>query len=131
MPEGVTKVITVVESVLGILEAINTILTVIEAVQAATAFIPFHAGGIVHAAGGYAVPGARNGGRDTVPAILSPGELVLNAAQQNNLATALGASSNIANGQLSTRIKGGDILIALDNTNRSKGGSRGTYARTK
>jgi hypothetical protein len=43
--------------------------------------IPLATGGLVHASGGYFEPR----GTDTVPAMLTPGEMVLNKRQQSNL----------------------------------------------
>ncbi len=49
----------------------------------------FAAGGIVYAAYGRLLP-FKPRGTDTVPAMLTPGEIILNAAQQKNVATNLG-----------------------------------------
>ena len=92
-------------------------------------FIPFHTGGIVHAAQGVFVPGSPNGGHDTVRAMLSPGELVLNYAQQNNIARELQSSSNIQNIRITGRIAGEDIILSTDHTNRRRGRSESAIIR--
>lgn len=92
-------------------------------------FIPLHTGGLVHAAQGVFVPGSPNGGRDTVPAMLSPGELVLNYAQQNNIARDLQSSGNSQNIRITGRIYGEDILLTTDHTNRRRGRSESAIIR--
>jgi hypothetical protein len=83
-------------------------------------------GGIVRAAGGTVVPGNNYSG-DMVPAMLNSGELVLNRAQQGNLASQLEGGS-MRNLQLSATIKGEDIRLALNNNGRRTG--RGEYVTT-
>ena len=89
------KIPSELQSVLGGMQGISSILTgiaatviAIEAIAGADALIPFAKGGIVHAAGGFKVPGNNFSG-DLVPAALNSGELVLNKAQQGNLASQL------------------------------------------
>lgn len=83
-------------------------------------------GGIVRAAGGTVVPGNNYSG-DMVPAMLNSGELVLNRAQQGNLASQLEGGS-MRNLQLSATIKGEDIRLVLNNNGRRTG--RGEYVTT-
>ena len=76
VPEGISRSIAVLQTIMGIVGAIQAI---------STAKFIFSTGGIVHAAGGVMVPGNSFSG-DRVPALLNSGELVLNKAQQYNLA---------------------------------------------
>ena len=76
-----------VTSLISIVSGIATILTAIEALTAADTVIPFARGGVVHAANGF-VQGNNYSG-DMIPAALNAGELVLNKAQQGNLASQL------------------------------------------
>ena len=92
IPEGFNKAIGVMQAVAAILTGISTVVTIIAAIQGTKA-IPIIGwalarGGIVKAAGGYQVPG-NNYSNDMVPALLNSGELVLNKAQQGNLAAQL------------------------------------------
>lgn len=80
----------------------------------------FHHGGVVHAALGAVVPGGNYSG-DLVPAMLNSGELVLNQAQQGNLASQLNDAATLRNLQLTTQLNGEDILLAIDNHGRRTG----------
>lgn len=93
----------------------------IAAIKAATEY---------HAGGGFVGGGPR--GTDTVNTWLTPGELVLNRAQQNSLAGQLVGSANKPyNIVVTGKISGRDIRLAADTDNRSRGGSRGAYANIK
>lgn len=97
--EAIQGVMSIISGVIAVNDVIQTgLLSDIATnttVSAATSVIPFfHNGGIVHAANGIIVPGAPNGGRDTVPAMLSPQEVVLNAGQAANVAEQLQSNSN-------------------------------------
>ena len=82
-------------------------------------------------AGSYAeggiIPGNSFSG-DNLTANVNSGELILNRAQQNTIASQL-QSNPMGNMKLSGKLSGKDILIAIDNTNRSEGGSRGYYTK--
>lgn len=82
-----------------------------------------------YASGGM-VPGTSFSGDNTIIAA-NAGEVVLNRAQQTNLASQLEAGSLTNNLHLSTDVSGTNLRIVLDNDNRSKGGSRGAYSRIK
>lgn len=59
---------------------------------------------------------------------LDAGEVILNTAQQGAVASALQNNSPMGNISIEGRISGTDILLAANNSNRSRGGSRGYYA---
>lgn len=80
----------------------------------------FHHGGVVHAALGAVVPGGNYSG-DLVPAMLNSGELVLNQAQQGNLASQLNDAGTLRNLHLTTELDGENILLAIDNHGRRTG----------
>ena len=88
------------KGIIGGLQGITTILTSIQTIVTAIQMISsikfFARGGVVHAAGGYVVPGNKYSG-DLVPAALSSGEMVLNRQQQMILAGTLenGGMKNI------------------------------------
>ena len=121
IPEGFSNVLSGMQTVITILESIQTIETVGKFLGI------FHNGGTVpHAANGYFVSGNHFSG-DVTPVLANAGELILNKAQQGNLAsqmTGAGAGMN-----LSATIKGEDIILAMNNTSTRKG--RGEYVTTK
>ena len=114
LPEGVTKVLNIAQGLMTTIQGVQTVISVfstsaenantvatmgntaaiyslIPALYAAAAsgWVPFAGGGIVpHAADGFFVPGNNFSG-DRVHMALNSGELVLNAAQQGNLASQL------------------------------------------
>lgn len=98
-----------------------TMISTIAGIKSATAG-SYASGGIV--------PGTSYSGDNTIIAA-NAGEVVLNRAQQTNLAGQLEAGSLPNNLHLSTEISGTNLRIVLDNDNRSKGGSRGAYSRIK
>ena len=100
---------------------IATMISTITAIKSATA------GSF---AGGGVVPGSSFSGDNTIIAA-NAGEVVLNRAQQTNLASQLEAGSLPNNLHLSTEISGTNLRVVMDNDNRSKGGSRGAYSRIK
>ena len=127
IPAGLTNVLGGIQSVVTILTTISTIVSAIEAISAADTFIPFARGGIVRAAGGFSVPGNYYSG-DRVPALLNSGELVLNKAQQGNLASQL-EGGGMQNLNLEAVIRGEDIRLALNNNGRRTG--RGEYVQSR
>lgn len=93
-----------------------TMISTITAIKSVTSAGKFAEGGIV--------PG--NNYNDGLVANVSSGELILNRAQQDSIASQLTANP-FGNLQLSTRLSGTDLLILLNNTNRSLGGGRNFY----
>lgn len=87
LSSGWEKTITKMNAIASILTGISTIAAAIESIVLMQSFKLWNTGGIVHAASGYFVPG--NYGYDAVPSLLTSGELVLNRAQQGNLAAQL------------------------------------------
>jgi hypothetical protein len=112
LPSGLKDVVNGIQGVMSILTAISTIVSAIEALTAADTVIPFSNGGIVHAAGGFVVPGNYNSG-DLVPAALSSGEVVLNRAQQGVIANALQQEPR-GGGNGLARVSGEQIWVAMN-----------------
>ena len=77
----------------------------------------FNSGGIVYAANGYLARG-----RDTVPAMLSPGEMVLNKTQQSNL-------FNLLSGRLQPRTAEGVVVNINVGTMVATPGEQREFAR--
>ena len=116
--EGFGKVVGVLSGISSILTAIQTIVAVIQAISSVDAIIPFSHGGIVRAANGF-VPG--NYGYDAVPALLTSGEMVLNRAQQGNLASQLAENGYGHNIQLEAVIGAEQIMLIQNNRGRRTG----------
>ena len=130
IPEGMSKVLGAINVVTGIITTIASLVTIITATSSAKS-VPIigwllAGGGIVHAANGYTVPGNNYSG-DMVPAMLNSGELVLNRAQQGNLAAQL-EGNNLQNLNLTATIRGEQIRLALNNNGRRTG--RGEYVQS-
>ena len=123
IPEGLKSVLGGIQAVAGILTGISALVTIITAIQG-TKSVPvigwmLARGGVVHAAGGYQVPGNRMSG-DQVPAMLNSGELVLNKAQQGNLASQL-SGSGLQNLHLTATVHAEQIRLALNNNGQRTG----------
>ena len=130
IPAGIQKTIGAIQAMASILTGISALVSIIAAIQGTKA-IPvigwaLAGGGVVHAAGGYTVPGNYMS-NDMVPAMLNSGELVLNRAQQGNLASQLnGIGGNL---NLSASVSAESIRFILTNNGRRTG--RGDYLTTK
>ena len=129
--QGLSTIIQGVQSVIQIFstssQAANTIaLTANTAALwavAATNAIPFAGGGIIpHAADGYFVPGNNFSG-DLTPIMANAGELVLNRAQQGNLASQL-QGGGMGGWKLTTKLAGTDLLVSLERTLQKQGYGR-------
>ena len=128
LPEGIKNVLGGIQAIAGILTAISSLIAIITTIQGAKA-VPVVGfllanGGIAHAANGYTVPGNNFSG-DMVPAMLNSGELVLNKAQQGNLASQL-QGGGMQNMRLTATVTGEDIILSVNNTLKRK--NRGELA---
>ena len=95
-----------------------TMISTITAIKSVTSAGNFAEGGVI---GGNSYSG------DNLIAHVNSGETILNAAQSDAIAAQLNANP-FANLQLTTRLSGTELLILLNNTNRSLGGSRSFYS---
>ncbi len=117
VPEELTAVVNTLSGISSILSGISGVVSAIETIVIAKALLA--GGGIVpHAAGGYAVPGNHYSG-DLTPIMANAGELVLNKAQQGNLASQLEGDRGKL--RMNATLKGQDILLSLDRTLQSTG----------
>lgn len=151
LPEGLTKTISIMQSLCTIIQSVQTIISIFStgsqtantaAVTAnvaattalttamwanvGTSWIPFAHGGIAHAAHGFV--GGNNYSGDVIPIAVNSGELILNRAQQGNLASQL-SGAGLSGLTLSTRLHAKDIEFVLDRNLRDT--SRGKYVTTK
>jgi hypothetical protein len=122
VPNGIERMITTMQVISTILTGINTVVMTI----AALSVIPFARGGIVHAAGGIFAGNHYSG--DNVPVLVNSGELILNRAQQGNIASQL-SNNGLAGMQLEAILDGENIRLAIRNGDRRRG--RGEYAYSK
>lgn len=104
----------------GAISGAATMLSTIATIKAATSSGDFAEGGII--------PGSSYSG-DRLTANVNSGELILNRAQQNNIAAQLSGMSPLSGLQLGCRVSGTDLMFVLDSANRSHGGSRGYYIK--
>ncbi len=104
-------------------------LTSALAVNSATNFIPFAHGGVVRAAGGFRIPGNSFSG-DRVPALVNSGELILNRAQQGNLASQLDEASQ---GSVSAQpyVDTEKIYLGLNNYGKRRGYGELVFSKNK
>lgn len=145
LPSEVQNLIGVIEGAMAIIQGVQAIiaitqttaltantvalgaLTVAMWANVATGIIPgLKTGGIAHAAQGF-VPG--NNYSDNVPLMVSSGELILNRAQQGNLASQLEGGAGLGELNLSAVIRGEQIRLVLNNNGRRTG--RGEYVQSK
>ena len=144
LPSEVQNLIGVIEGAMAIIQGVQAIIAITQttaltantvALGALTAamwanvttnWIPFmKTGGIAHAAQGF-VPG--NNYSDNVPLMVSSGELILNRAQQGNLASQLEGGAGLGDLNLSAVIRGEQIRLVLNNNGRRTG--RGEYVQS-
>lgn len=152
LPDGVTKAVSVMQSLISIIQAVQTVISVFSTgaqtantvavaantaavgtlatvmmVNTASKFIPFFShGGIARAANGF-IGGNRYSG-DLFPVAVNSGELILNRAQQGNLASQLsgGAMGAI---EVFGRVSGEDLEIVSRRRNRRRYGVETTNNR--
>lgn len=122
LPEGLTKTFMILQVMLSIISTISGLIAIVAGTSVAKS-VPIigtflAGGGLIHAAGGYRVPGNYTSG-DMVPAMLNSGELVLNKAQQGVLASQL--SGGIGRLNLTSVIRGEDICLVMNNVSRRRG----------
>lgn len=141
LPDGVTKAVSAMQALINIIQAVQTVISVfstgtqtantvavaantaavgalatVMTVNTASNFIPFFShGGIARAANGFIGGNSYSG--DFLPVAVNSGELILNRAQQGNLASQLsgGAMGAI---EVFGRISGEDIVLTSRRRNR-------------
>lgn len=152
LPEGLTKTVSVIQSLISIIQSVQTIISIFStgsqtantaAVTAnaaattalttamwanvGTSWIPFAHGGIAkRAANGFV--GGNNYSGDIIPIAVNSGELILNRAQQGNLASQL-SGMGMGNMRLSCKVNAKDMEFVLNH--QAGDTSRGRYVTSK
>lgn len=148
LPEGLQRALSVMQGMTNIISGVTTLMNLLNTtetasrtantaalttltgaliantaaleVNSAASFLPFAGGGIIpHAASGYFIPGNNYSG-DATPIMANAGELVLNKAQQGNLASMLTEGENRGGGG-QPYVSGEQIYIGLNNYLRRSG----------
>lgn len=145
IPDGVTKLLNFGQGLIQVIQAVQTIISIFStstavaqttatnlntgaligvtsalAANSATNLIPFARGGIVRAAGGHMF-GGNNFSGDLIPAAVNSGELILNRAQQGNVASQLEGMGTLNNLSLSTEVNGETLRFVLNANGRRTG----------
>ena len=131
LPQGLKDVLGGIQAVAGILTAISSLITIITAIQSAKA-VPvigtfLAGGGVIRAAGGTLVGNSYSG--DNLRAIgadgqlygLNAGEVVLNRAQTNAVASQLTDGGGGGTTKVVGVLKGEDIVLMADCYGRRRG----------
>ena len=121
IPENLKGIMSGITGVMTILTGISSLVLTITAIQGAKA-IPvigtfLAGGGIVHAAGGYVGGNSYSG--DNIPAMLDAGEIVMNKAQQGNIASQLQDGSRQM--QIVGEIEGEKIVLVANRSLKRSG----------
>lgn len=151
LPPAITDAINVMQGVISVVQGVQTIislfsnttttantaalfantaavgaLTTVMIANTAASIIPFKAGGIVHAATGLV---AGHDFSDNTPVMVSSGELILNKAQQGNLAAQLEGGNGIGDLHLETKVSAEEFRVMLNSNSRRRG--RGEYVTSR
>ena len=152
LPQGLTKTISVIQSLITVVQSVQTLISVFStgsqtantaAVTASTvattalttamwanvgtSWIPFAHGGIAkRAANGFV--GGNNYSGDIIPIAVNSGELILNRAQQGNLASQL-SGIGMGNMRLSCKVNAKELEFVLNH--QASDTSRGRYLTSK
>jgi hypothetical protein len=136
LPEGLSAIVEGTQSIISIVTSIMTLVSIISTLTAvkSTPIVGWLlanggiAGGArgrhpIHAATGTIVPGNNYSG-DRVPALVNSGELILNRAQQGNIASQL-QGGGMQNMNLQAIVTGEQLRFILNTNSRRRG--KGEY----
>ena len=136
LPEGLSAIVEGTQSIISIVTSIMTLVSIISTLTAvkSTPIVGWLlanggiAGGVrgrrpIHAATGTIVPGNNYSG-DRVPALVNSGELILNRAQQGNIASQL-QGGGMQNMNLQAIVTGEQLRFILNTNSRRRG--KGEY----
>lgn len=145
IPDGVTKLLNFGQGLIQVIQSVQALISIFSTstvamqtssiglntaalianttalgANSATNLIPFARGGIVRAAGGHMFGGNSFSG-DLIPAAVNSGELILNRAQQGNVASQLEGMGTLNNLALSTEVSGETLRFVLNANGRRTG----------
>ena len=152
LPQGLTKTISVIQSLITVVQSVQTLISVFSTgsqtantaaviastvattalttamwANVGTSWIPFAHGGIAkRAANGFV--GGNNYSGDIIPIAVNSGELILNRAQQGNLASQL-SGIGMGNMRLSCKVNAKELEFVLNH--QASDTSRGRYLTSK
>ena len=122
IPSGLKEVLGGIQAVASILTGISALVSVITTIQGvkSTPIIGefLAGGGIAHAANGFI--GGNTFSGDQIPIMVNSGELILNKAQQGNLASQL-QGGGMGNLQLEAVVRGEDLRFIINSNGRRTG----------
>ena len=122
IPSGLKEVLGGIQAVASILTGISALVSVITTIQGvkSTPIIGefLAGGGIAHAANGFI--GGNTFSGDQIPIMVNSGELILNRAQQGNLASQL-SGGGMQNLQLEAVVRGEDLRFIINSNGRRTG----------
>ena len=122
IPSGLKEVLGGIQAVASILTGISALVSVITTIQGvkSTPIIGefLAGGGIAHAANGFI--GGNTFSGDQIPIMVNAGELILNRAQQGNLASQL-QGGGMGNLQLEAVVRGEDLRFIINSNGRRTG----------
>jgi len=110
IPQELNNIFGVIQTIVGIVSAIQTLSTV--------KLFGFFGGGIAHAANGFI--GGNTFSGDQIPIMVNSGELILNKAQQGNLASQL-SGGGLSQLQLEAIVTGEDLRFVINSNGRRTG----------
>ena len=110
VPQELMDILSVMQTIVGIVSAIQTLSTV--------KLFGLAGGGIAHAANGFI--GGNTFSGDQIPIMVNSGELILNKAQQGNLASQL-QGGGMGNLQLEAVVRGEDLRFIINSNGRRTG----------
>ena len=126
IPKELKGGISAIQGITSILSGIATTALVIESLVAAD-MVMFAHGGIVHAANGWV--GGNRYSADDIPVAVSSGELILNKAQQGNLASQLQSGEGGGGQHIVGVLKGEDIVLIADRWGKRTGRGELLFAK--
>ena len=135
VPDGIERMIAITQGMSTILTGISALVALIQidtkvtaAATATDAIVPFARGGIAHAASG-TIAGHHFSG-DNLPVLVNSGELILNKAQQGNIASQLSAQTPPMS-EYKPYIEGEDIYLGMRNYLRRTGNGEIVTTKTR
>jgi hypothetical protein len=118
---GVQSAIALLIQALNLNTASNAAAATGNVAETAIDILMAHGGIVPHAAHGYAVPGTHYSG-DTTPILANAGELILNKAQQGNIASQLQDNESETGGRsIQPYVSGDKVFLGINNYLRGAG----------